>query len=139
MAKNKPLQQHVPDIKTALDMAVAEHLAVTQGKLAKANPKDTGRMASSWYIGHNNPPSEVRSDPWADPGAKRVEVPEYSGQITADGTWYITNNVAYADRVCYDPIWAKNGSGGPAWFTSIATQQPSDISKTVTKYLRRVG
>ena len=44
---NKKLSQHVPDIQKALDKAFAEHLVVTQGKLAKANPVDTGRMASN--------------------------------------------------------------------------------------------
>ena len=31
----------------ALDQALADHIVLTQSTLAHANPKDTGRMASS--------------------------------------------------------------------------------------------
>lgn len=139
MAKRKPLNQHVPDIETALDLALAEHLAVTQGKLAKDNPVDTGRMASSWFISQANPSGEVRPEDWAEPGARRVEVPEYNGKITLAGDWFITNNVPYGIRVCFDPKWAKRGKGGPAWFTNISTQQAADFSKRAANYLRQVG
>jgi hypothetical protein len=95
-------------------------------------------MASSWFIGKNNPDRSMRPEDWAPPQAKRVELPEYSGPIEYDGTWYITNNLPYAERVGLDPRWAKGGAGGTDWFTRIVNQQPRDFNKRAEKYLRRV-
>ena len=36
-------------VSKALDQALAEHIVLTQSKLAQACPKDTGRMDSSFY------------------------------------------------------------------------------------------
>ena len=33
-------------VRKALDQALADHIVLTQSKLAQANPKDSGRMAS---------------------------------------------------------------------------------------------
>ena len=130
MAKSVPLNQQVPNIRKALNKAFAEHIVVTQGKLAKNNPVATGRMASSWYIGQDQPSSEVRPKDW-----QGTEVPEFSGVIEFDGTWYITNNLPYAERVAFDPKWAKNAVGGAAWFTTIVGQMPADLRKRIVAYL----
>jgi hypothetical protein len=45
------LKDWVPQVRKALDQAVTDHIVLTQSKLAQANPKDTGRMASSCFIG----------------------------------------------------------------------------------------
>jgi hypothetical protein len=127
--------EFTPKVKKALDLALAEHLVLTQGKLAKDNPKDTGRMASSWFIGKNTP-SNAQAPERDGPGP--VQIPEYSGPIEYDGTWYITNNLPYAERVGLDPRWAKGGAGGTDWYTRIVNQQPRDFNKRADKYLRRV-
>jgi hypothetical protein len=132
---NKKLSKHVPDIKAALDKAFAEHLGVTQGKLEKANPADTGRMASSWYIGKDQPDRSVRPEDWAPPGAQRRESPKYNGRIEYDGTWYLSNNLPYSERVAYDPKWAAGGGGGAAWFTTITGQMTADLNKRMERYL----
>jgi len=129
---NKKLSEHIPDIKAALNKGLAEHLAVTQGKLSKANPVDTGRMASSWFIGKNAPDRSVAAER-SGPGP--VEVREYSGVIEFDGSWYISNNLPYAERVSFDPKWAKGGAGGSAWFTTITGQMPADLNDRMAKYL----
>ncbi len=128
----------VPEIEKALDQAMSNHLQLTQGKLVKANPKDTGRMSSSWVIGHDRVNMETRSKDWAPKGAKKVVVEEYPGKITADGTWYISNSVPYAVKVAYDPTFAKGGAGGASWFTTIANQQQHDLSKQLARQLRKV-
>ena len=128
----KKLSQHVPDIQKALDKAFAEHIVVTQGKLASSNPVDTGRMASSWFIGKDTPDRSVAPER-DEPGG--VDVPQYSGRIEYDGTWYISNNLPYAERVAYDPKWAKGGAGGAAWFTSIVGQMTADLNKRMERYL----
>lgn len=129
----KKLSQHVPDIQKALDQAFAEHLLVSQGKLASSNPVDTGRMASSWFIGQDQPDRSVA--PERD-GPGSVDVPQYSGKIEYDGVWYISNSLKYAERVAYDPKWAKGGAGGAAWFTTIVGQMPADLNQRMTKNLR---
>ena len=42
--------------------AFSRHIQMDQGRLAKANPKATGRMAASWRIGQGN------ADPSTEPG-----------------------------------------------------------------------
>ena len=118
-----PFNQIVPEIQDALDTALAGTLNLQQGSLAKANPKDTGRMAASWTVGHNTPDRSVKPEGQQSP----IPTP-YSGKITFDGTWYISNNVPYAQPVCllggYPRSW---GGSAPQsipkdWFTAIANQ-----------------
>ena len=106
----------VPEIQEALDTALAGTLNLQQGDLAKANPKDTGRMAASWTVGHNTPDRSVKPKGQQDP----TPTP-YSGKITFDGDWYISNNVPYALNIAYNysPAAPKAQKD---WFTSIANQ-----------------
>ena len=106
----------VPEIQDALDTALAGTLNLQQGSLAKANPKDTGRMAASWTVGHNTPDRSVKPEGQQSP----IPTP-YSGKITFDGTWYISNNVPYALYIAYNysPAAPKAQKD---WFTSIANQ-----------------
>ena len=106
----------VPEIQDALDTALAGTLNLQQGSLAKANPKDTGRMAASWAVGHNTPDRSVKPEGQQDP----TPTP-YSGKITFDGTWFISNNVPYALYIAYNysPAAPKAQKD---WFTSIANQ-----------------
>ena len=41
------LKDWVPQVRKALDQALTDHIALRKGKLSQANPKDTGRMAST--------------------------------------------------------------------------------------------
>lgn len=130
MAKLVPLDQQVPGIRKALNKAFSDLIFDTQGKLAKGNPVETGRMASSWYIGQDQPSREVRPADW-----QGVEAPEFSGVIEFDGNWYITNNLPYAERVSLDEKWAKNSVGGSAWFTTIVGQMPANFRKRIAANL----
>ncbi len=56
------LKDWVPQVRKALDQAVTDHIVLTQSKLAQANPKDSGRMASSWFIGKDKPDLSVRPE-----------------------------------------------------------------------------
>ena len=106
----------VPEIQDALDTALAGTLNLQQGSLAKANPKDTGRMAASWTVGHNTPDRSVKPEGQQSP----IPTP-YSGKITFDGTWYISNNLPYSEYIAYNysPAAPKAQKD---WFTSIANQ-----------------
>ena len=135
MAKKSPLQI-LEETIGAMDAAFAEHLFATQAKLAKANPKDTGRMASSWFIAEGSASEDVRPDGWAAPGSEKVDLPLYNNRITFRGEWHITNNVPYAERLAFDPLYSKGGAGGPAWFTNIEVDMPKDLEKRMSKHLR---
>jgi hypothetical protein len=126
------------EVKKALDLGLARHLNLEQGRLAQANPKDTGRMASSWFVGKNQPRLDTAPSPWAAPGRQIVETEKYSGKIEYDGTWYISNNVPYAERVAFDPKWAKGGDGGPAWYALIITQSTRRLEAAMRKFLKKV-
>ena len=106
----------VPEIQDALDTALAGTLNLQQGSLAKANPVDTGRMAASWTVGHNTPDRSVKPEGQQSP----IPTP-YSGKITFDGTWYISNNLPYSQYIAfnYSPAAPKAQKD---WFTSIANQ-----------------
>jgi len=117
----------VPEIQEALDTALAGTLNLQQGNLAKANPKDTGRMAASWTVGHNTPDRSVKPEGQQSP----IPTP-YSGKITFDGTWYTSNNVPYAVYVAYNysPAAPKAQKD---WFTSIANQTGAVFTRQFNK------
>ena len=132
MKKLRPSQ--VEDwITEKANRAFSRHLQQNQGRLANANPKDTGRMASSWRI--NTPNADPSVEPERDsPGGVRLDA--YGGQIKMDGRWHLSNNVPYAQRVAYDPKWAKGGAGGSAWFTSIANASRGRLEEELRKEFR---
>ena len=136
MAKGlREMLEFADDVQEALDKGLAEHLTKIQGKLAKANPVDTGRMASSWYIGKNQPDLSV--EPERD-GPGDVTIKEYSGKIEYDGQWFVSNNLPYAERVALDAKWAKGGAGGANWYRSIENSQVESLNKSMAKFLKQV-
>ena len=112
--------------------AFSRHLQQDQGRLAKANPKATGRMAASWRIGQGNPDTSTEAEDYSGDGTPQ----RYSGQIEMDGTWHLSNNVPYADRVANDPKWAKGGAGGAAWYTSITNASRGRLEEELRKEFR---
>ena len=129
-----PFDDIVPELQEALDTALAGTLILTQGNLAKQNPKDSGRMASSWFIGQNSPPREQRPEDWAEPGDKRVEVPEYTGKINFKGNWFISNNLEYAEEVALRYSPRLRAAQAPAnWFTAIADNTGKVFSRQFDK------
>ena len=150
------LKDWVPQVRKALDQALTDHIALTQGKLSQANPKDTGRMASSWFVGKDQPDLQTRDENWGrpakreypggvgtegvitEPGVMKLDIPYYTKEITFDYDWYISNKLPYANRVAYDPVYAKGAPGGAAWFTTIATQQKHDLEKQIKKRLEEI-
>lgn len=122
----------VPKVEADLDAALAGTLGKTQAALSESNPKDSGRMASSWFIGYNTPERGARPESWAPKGAKRVELSIYPpNSITFKDEWYISNNLPYSVPVCllggYPRSW---GGSAPTsipedWFTAIVNQIPT--------------
>ena len=126
-------------LEEAVDMAFSEFVQSTQGLLTSRAPVDTGRLASSFFISKTVPSNEVTYTPWAPKGARKVIRPEYSGKITYDGTWFITNNVPYGPYVAFDPVYGKGGRAfGPDWYTATVNQNPARFQALLRKNLRGV-
>ena len=112
--------------------AFSRHIQMDQGRLASANPKATGRMAASWRIAQNSPDTSAEPEGYSGDGGPR----SYNGEITMDGTWHISNNVPYAQRVALDPKWAKGGAGGSAWYTNITNASRGRLEEELRKEFR---
>ena len=112
--------------------AFSRHIQMDQGRLAEANPKDTGRMAASWRIGSPNADPSTEPEDYSGDGTPR----KYSGLIKMNGRWHVSNNVPYAQRVALDPKWAKGGTGGAAWFTSISNASRGRLEEELRKEFR---
>ena len=112
--------------------AFSRHIQMDQGRLAKANPKATGRMAASWRIAQNSPDTSTEPEGYSGDGEPRP----YNGEITMDGTWHLSNSVPYAQRVALDPKWAKGGAGGSAWYTNITNASRGRLEEELRKEFR---
>ena len=112
--------------------AFSRHIQMDQGRLASANPKDTGRMAASWRIAPNSPDTSTEPEGYSGDGEPRP----YNGEITMDGTWHLSNSVPYAQRVALDPKWAKGGAGGSAWYTNITNASRGRLEEELRKEFR---
>ncbi|MCP4812496.1 MAG: HK97 gp10 family phage protein, partial [Planctomycetaceae bacterium] len=88
MAKNN-IGKFIDDLEDALDKGMGRFLQKTQGKLIKDAPVDSGRFASSWFIGQNAPNTSVATE--RPKGAGDVVQTPFPGKITAEGNWYITS------------------------------------------------
>jgi len=154
MAKKFRGVQIVKEIEDAMDKGMARFLTNTQSKLSAASPVDTGRLASSWMIGQRKPnrtvppeagiPAEYETIEGVSvkiPGTNKpdINVRRYSGVITIDSNWYISSNLPYSNRACFDPKWAKGGRrGGAQWFTSIVNNLDKDAERSFGYFLRQV-
>ena len=126
-----PFDDIVPGLQKALDGALANTLNLQQGALGKSNPKDTGRMASSWFIGQNQPRRDTRPKNWAEPNEQRLEIEKYNQKITFEGDWYISNNVPYAIYTALE--YKPSAKAQKDWYTSIANRTGQVFVKQFNK------
>ena len=136
MAKKFRGAEIVREIDDALDKGLARFVIKTQGKLSKNAPVDSGRFASSWFIGQNTPNRSTAAE--RPKGARDVKITRPSQKITMASNHFISNNLPYAERVCFDPKYAKGGAGGAAWFTTIVNNLGKDAEKSFDFFLRKV-
>jgi len=145
----------VKQVKKALDDGTAQLLTNTQSKLSASSPVDTGRLASSWMVGHNSPDLSVASENIGIPAEREViggksykiegtnkadiSVKEYSGKITFDGDWYVSNNLPYASRAAMDPGYVgRRGGGSGDWYSQIVNQLPNDTVRIFAREFRKI-
>ena len=128
----------IQKLKKALDQGTSKLIQSTQGKLSQAAPVDTGRLASSFFVGKDFPDRTVLPER-KERGS--VTVTPYKGKITFEGDWYISNNLPYAQYVALDPtnaIYGKNGRvGAAAWYTNIVNNFPIERDRIFEKEFRK--
>jgi hypothetical protein len=130
--------EKIKEIEKAMNVALADFLFSTQSKLSEAAPVETGRLASSFVLGKDNPNREV--EPVRDePGPVTVTRQYNKSEITIDSDWYISNNLEYAYTVAYNPIWGKGGRvGGAAWYTTIANNLQRNANASFDRQFRKI-
>ena len=133
MAKKFRGAEIVREIDAAMDKGLARFIINTQSKLSAASPLDTGRLASSWFVGKGVPDRSVAPERDA-PGPVEVEKPTF--KITMDSDHYISNSLPYAERAALDPYNGRRGGG--AWFTSIQNGLAKDAERAFDFFLRKV-
>ena len=125
------------DLETAMDKGQARFLINTQSKLSASSPIQSGRLASSWNIGHNSMDTSV--PPERKKGERYVEIKEYSGKITFDGDWHLSSNLPYAQRAALDPGYiGSRGGGSGDWYTRIENNLPRDAKRAFDEFLNKV-
>ena len=133
MAKKFRGAEIVREIDEALDKGLARFLISTQSKLSAASPVDTGRLASSWFVGKGVPDRSV-ADEMPEGSTPVVTKPTF--KITMDSDHYISNNLPYAERAAFDPYNGRRGGG--AWFTSIENRLAQDAQAAFDFFLKKV-
>ena len=139
MAKKFRGAEIVKEIDEALDKGLARFLINTQSKLAKASPVLTGRLASSWFIGKGVPDRSVAGERkgWKKGDSPIIDPPSvYTGKITLDSDWWISNSLPYAERAAFDPYNGRVGAGD--WFTRIENNLAKDAERAFDYFLRKV-
>ena len=133
MAKKWDGSKVIKEIDEALDRATAQFLFNTRSKLSAASPVLTGRLASSWNIGKNQP--DLSAPPERDAKGP-IQLKPFSGQITYGGNWFISSNLPYTQRAAYDPYNGRRGGGD--WFTRIDNNLSKDASRIFQRELSKV-
>ena len=132
MARKMTPSEALAKVDKQIDRGFRAFVLGTQGKLTKNTPVDTGRAASSWFVSKDAPSFQEAPERETE---GEVEAPKYSGPITFDGDWYLTNNLPYAERISLDPKWAKGSRGGPNWFRKIQAGLTEDLKKYMDRAL----
>ena len=136
MAKKFRGVEIIKQIDDSLDKGLARFLLKTQSKLSEDAPVDSGRFASSWFVGQGVPDRSKAAE--RPKGARDVQITKPTGKITMEGDYFISNNLEYAERVCFDPKYAKNGASGEDWCTTIINNLGQEADKAFEFFLRKV-
>ena len=93
----------------------------------------TGRLASSWNIGRNQP--DLSAPPVRE-ALGPIQLKPFGGPITYGGNWFISSNLPYTQRAAYDPYNGRRGGGD--WFTRIENNMTKDADRIFQRELSKV-
>ena len=127
-------------VQKALNDGQAKLVINTQSKLSASSPVDSGRLASSWFVGKGQPDLKVRPESWAESGDERVEVEKPDpNSIKFNSDHYITNNLPYAERASTDPRYVgRRGNVEADWFSRIENQLDQDAKRIFEREFRKL-
>jgi hypothetical protein len=138
MAKYKKPSDMIRAVDKKMDQAMARLLFKTQDRLSRSAPRDTGRLASSFFIGKNQPERYVEP-PRKEPGPVTVERGYNPLEITCDDDWYISSNLPYSVIAAFSPGYVgRSGGGRGDWYTAIVNQLPADSERIFTQELGKL-
>jgi len=154
MAKKFRGVELVKEVRKALDEGQAQFVTNTQSKLSKSSPVDSGRLASSWFVGKGSPNRDT--PPKAGTPAKRktitgvsskiegtnrpeISITRYQGKVTFDGDWWLSSNLPYSARAALDPGYVgRRGSGAGDWFSRIQNNLQKDAERIFQRALKKI-
>ena len=123
----------IKEIDEALDRAMTQFLFNTRSKLSAASPVLTGRLASSWNIGRNQP--DLSAPPVRE-AVGPIQLKPFGEPITYGGNWFISSNLPYTQRAAFDPYNGRRGGGD--WFTRIENNLAKDAERIFTRELAKI-
>ena len=133
MAKKWNGSKVIREIDEALDRAMTQFLFNTRSKLSAASPVLTGRLASSWNIGRNQP--DLSAPPVREAKGP-IQLKPFGEPITYGGNWFISSNLPYTQRAAFDPYNGRRGGGD--WFTRIENNLAKDAERIFTRELAKI-
>ena len=138
MAKRYEPFEIAPALEKALDDALTRLVVNTQSKLSAGSPVDTGRLASSWMVGEDEPDTSVA--PERDGPGSSVTIEKYEGPITFGHDFHVSNNLPYAARAAYDPGYVgRRGGGAGDWYTMVTNALPKDATRSFEYFIKKLG
>ena len=154
MAKFKGVEV-VKKIDKMLDNALAQFITNTQSKLSASSPVDTGRLASSWFVGKGQPDRSVAPEGIGKPAEREtidgvsykvegtntadISITRYNGKITMDSNGSISHNLPHAERTAYDPGYVgRRGGGDGAWFSQVVNNLNKDADRIFERELKKI-
>ena len=133
MAKKWDGSKVIKEIDEALDRGMSKFLFNTRSKLSAASPVLTGRLASSWNIGKNQP--DLSAPPVREAKGP-VQLKPFTEPITYGGNYFVSSNLPYTQRAAYDPYNGRRGGGD--WFTRIENNLAKDAERIFQRELSKV-
>ena len=128
----------VKEIDDMLDKGLARFVFLTQAKLSRSSPVKTGRLASSWFIGMDQPNREVEPER-SEPGPVTITKDYTAKEITMKHNWWISSNLPYSQRAALDPGYVgRSGGGAGDWFTRVGNYLPNDAERAFDYFLKKV-
>ena len=131
MARNSRARTVQKRLEEALDRLQQEVIVTTQAELgsARVSPVDTGRFRSSWFAAEGSPSSEV-----APEGTNKINRDAKDLQIRGERTYYLSNNLPYAQSVAIEGRVVNKPTN---WFASFVNSRIPKIQQSAARVVKK--